>query len=87
MAKNIRGFFENLTDNFLNIIVNVCQLLWWFEVWILMGTTLKYCYKEALNKELKLMGGAIKHFLKKILGHEIFRSMISWATKYFLKNF
>ena len=23
MAKNIRGFWENLTDNFLNIIVNV----------------------------------------------------------------
>ena len=23
MAKNIRGFFENLTDNFLNITVNV----------------------------------------------------------------
>ena len=23
MAKNIRGFLENLTDNFLNIIVNV----------------------------------------------------------------
>ena len=23
MAKNVRGFLENLTDNFLNIIVNV----------------------------------------------------------------
>ena len=23
MAKNIRGFLENLTDNFLNVIVNV----------------------------------------------------------------
>ena len=23
MAENIRGFLENLTDNFLNIIVNV----------------------------------------------------------------
>ena len=23
MAKNIGGFFENLTDNFLNIIVDV----------------------------------------------------------------
>ena len=23
MAKNIRGFLENLTDNFMNIIVNV----------------------------------------------------------------
>ena len=23
MVKNIRGFFENLTENFLNVIVNV----------------------------------------------------------------
>ena len=23
MAKNIRGFLENLTDNFLSVIVNV----------------------------------------------------------------
>ena len=22
-----------------------CQLLWWFEIWILLSTTLKYCYK------------------------------------------
>ena len=32
------------------------------------------------------MGGAMKYFLKKLLGHEIFRSMVSWATKNFLKN-
>ena len=50
MAKNIRGFLENL------------------------------------NKKLKLMGGAMKYFLKKLLGHEIFRSMVSWATKNVLKN-
>ena len=59
MAKNIRGLLENLTDYFLNIIV---------------------------NKKLKLMGGAMKYFLKKLLGHEIFRSMVSWTTKNFLKN-
>ena len=53
---------------------------------ITVNTTLKYCYKQALNKKLKLMGGAMKYFLKKLLGHEIFRSMVSWATKYFLKN-
>ena len=28
----------------------------------------------------------MKYFLKKLLGHEIFRSMVSWATKFFLKN-
>ena len=75
MTKNIRGFLENLTDNFLNIIVNVNffgNLK--FE---LLSTTLKYCYKQALNKELKLIEGAMKYFSKKLLGHEIFRSMIS----------
>ena len=28
----------------------------------------------------------MKYFLKKLLGHEIFRSMVSWGTKMFLKN-
>ena len=32
------------------------------------------------------MGGAMKDFLKKLLGHETFRSMVSWAMKIFLKN-
>ena len=29
MAKSIRGFLENLTNNFLNIIVNVNFLVIW----------------------------------------------------------
>ena len=29
----------------------------------------------------------MKYFLKKLLGHEIFRSMASWATKNLLKKF
>ena len=28
----------------------------------------------------------MKYFSKEILVHEIFRSMVPWATKYFLKN-
>ena len=32
------------------------------------------------------MGGVIKYFLKKLLGHEVFSSMVSWATRNFLKN-
>ena len=32
------------------------------------------------------MGGAMKYFLKKIMGHEIFRSVASWTTKKFFKN-
>ena len=38
---------------------------------ITLTNTLKYCYKEALNKKLKLMGGAMKYFPKKLLGHGI----------------
>ena len=29
----------------------------------------------------------MKYFLKKLLGHEKFRSMVSWATKFFLEKF
>ena len=32
------------------------------------------------------MGGAMKCFLKKLLGHEIFRSMVSWARKFFFEK-
>ena len=72
MAKIIRSFLKNLFEYyFLNITVS---------------TTLIYCNKYALNKKLKLMGGAMKYFLKKLLGHEIFWSMVSWATKFVLKN-
>ena len=28
----------------------------------------------------------MKYFLKKLMGHEIFMSMVSWTTKLFLKN-
>ena len=68
---------------FLNIIVTVNFVS---DLNISVSTTLKYYHKEALNKKLKLMGGAMKYFSKKLLGHETFRSMVSWATKYFLKN-
>ena len=32
------------------------------------------------------MGGATKYFLKKLLGHEIFWSMVSWATNFFFEK-
>ena len=32
------------------------------------------------------MGGAMKYFLKKLLGYEKVSSMVSWTIKYFLKN-
>ena len=41
-----------------------------------VNTTLKYYRNQALNKKLKLMEGAMKYFTKRLLGREIFRSMI-----------
>ena len=46
-----------------------------------VNTTLKYQRKQALNKELKWSGVLMKFFTKLQLGHEIYRSMIPWATK------
>ena len=53
---------------------------------IAVSTSLKYYYKKAWNKKLKLMGGAIKYFPNKLLGHETFRYMVTWAAKSFLKK-
>ena len=86
MAKNIRAFLENLLEYFfLNIIVNVNFF-----------SDLKFEYyceyypeillQESLKVKTKIDGRAMKFFPKKILGHEIFRSMVSWATNSFLKN-
>ena len=87
IAKNIRGILENLFEYyFVNIFVNVSFFSDW-NLNITVSTTLKYCCKKALHKKLKLMGEAMKYFPKKIMGHEIFRSMVSWATNFFLKNF
>ena len=86
MAKHIRGFSENLFDYyFWNIIVNI-NFFSDIKFEYYCDSTLKYCYKKALNKKLKLTRGAIKYFPKKLLGHQIFRSMVSGATKYFLEN-
>ena len=74
---------ENLFEYcFLNIIVTVNFVS---DLNISVSTTLKYYHKEALNKKLKLMGGAMKYFSKKLQGHEIFSSMFSWDTKFFWK--
>ena len=44
MAKNTRGFLENLTDNVLNIIVNV-NFFGDFKFDYYWALNLKYCYK------------------------------------------
>ena len=70
------------------------DIIFWILLWILtslliwnlnitVSTTLKYCYKKVLNKKLKLMGRAMKYFPKKLLVHEIFRSMVSRAMNFF----
>ena len=86
MAKSIRDFFENLFEYyFLNIIVNVnffSDLIITLLI-ITVGTTLKYYHKQALNKKLKLMGGAINVFPKELLSHEIFSSMVPLDTIFF----
>ena len=87
MWQKILGFFW---ITYLNIII--WKLFWMLTslvIWNLnttLSTTLKYCYKKAINKKLKLMGGAMKYFPKRLLGHEIFRSMVSWVTKFFWKT-
>ena len=40
---------------------------------------------QALNKKPKLMEGTATCFLKKLLGHENFSSLVLWAAKHFLK--
>ena len=75
---------ENYREHYcLNIIVNISSFI---PLNTNVNTTLKYYRKQALNKKLKLMGGVIKFFTKKLLGHEIFSSVVPRATKYFFKN-
>ena len=81
MAKNIRGFFENMFEYyFLNIIVNVN-----FFSDLKFEYYCEYYPKVLLQVSLKLkfMGGAMKYFSKKLLGHKIFSSMVSCATNSF----
>ena len=87
--------WQNILEVFRRIYLNInfWILLWMLTsllIWNLnttVSTTLKYCYKKALNKKLKLMEGAMTYFPKKLLGHETFRSRFSWATKFFFKKF
>ena len=84
MAKDIRGFLENLFEYyFLNIIV---AAIFFSDLNITVSTTLKYCHKQALDNKQKLMGGAMKYFPEKLLIHETFSSMVPWAAKFLWKN-
>ena len=51
----MKNFFEY---DFLNIIENMKHF---FDLDIIVNTTLKYQHKQALIKKLKLMGKALKY--------------------------
>ena len=60
---------ENLFEYyFLNIIVNINFLR---DLNITVGINLQATSKQALSKNLKLMGEAMKYLPEKLLGHEI----------------
>ena len=60
------------------------QLLQCFEYF--RKQYLKILRQSSLNEKLKLIGGAVKVYSKKLLGHGILRCLVPWATNYFLKN-
>ena len=64
MEKNIKGFLEDLFEYYFSNINFFSNLKFEYTV----STTLKYCYKKALNKKLKLMGEVMKYFYEKITG-------------------
>ena len=53
---------------------------------ISVNITLKNYDSEGLNEKLKLMGEAMKFFSKKVLGHEIFSSMVPGLQNIFQNN-
>ena len=84
MVKDIRVFLKNIYEYcYLNIIVYVN---FFSDLNISVSPNLKFYHNQALNKKLKLMARAMKYFPEKLLGHEIFSSMVPWDTKCFLKN-
>ena len=81
--------WQKILEVFWKIYLNIffLILLWILTslvIWsfnITVSTTLKYCYNKALNKKVKLMGGAMKSFLKKSLAHEIFNKNFEKLVK------
>ena len=79
--KKTIGLLNNIFHYcFLNIIVNINSAS---DPNITVNTTLKYCRKQFLNNKIKLVGGAKKIFSEKLLGHEIFNSMVPWVRYLF----
>ena len=70
--------FVNITVWILLWMLTVTLALLWIFLWI--SPTLKCYDSQDLKEKLKLMGRVMKFFSKKLLGHEIFSSMVPWAT-------
>ena len=69
---------------YLNINVNISSFS---PLHTNANTILKYYHKQALNKKLKLIRGAMTFFTKNLLGQEIFSSMIPLGIKTFFEKF
>ena len=86
MAKNIRDFLEILFEYyFLNIITNVnsfsnLKFERYYEYY--PGIVLQV----SLKQETKIDGKDHEIFSEKLLGHKRVRSMVSWATNFFMKK-
>ena len=61
-----------------NIIVKTTQNI--------NSDTFSFIHMQVLNQKIKLTGGAIKSFSKKILGYENLSSVVLLAMKQFWKN-
>ena len=55
---------------------------------VIVNTTLNITLNtfSFLHMKLRLMGGAMKHFLKSLLGHENLRSMVLWVNCFLGKS-
>ena len=82
--------WQKISEIFWRIHLNI---IFWILLWMLaslviwnldvtVSTTLKCCRKQ----ETKIDGRGHEIFPEKITRHEIFRSMVSWATKCFCIN-
>ena len=74
---------------FVNVAVWI--LLWILTLLSTLSISVNITYPEyydgqGLNEKLKLNGGPMKFFSKKLLDHKIFSPLVLWLTKFFLKN-
>ena len=73
--------WQKILEVFWRLYLNI--ILWMLTSLVIWNLILHCEYypeillQVSLNQKLKLIGGVMKHFLKKLLDHEIFRSMVS----------